>query len=1061
MNDKLHIRLFGGFEVCYGKKSLPFMHSMRMCSLLVYLVLNRQKQQTRQYLSFCFWPDTTEKQARTNLRQLIHKLRKTIPNADAFLEIDKHTIRWNPDSHFSLDIASFEKLIDQSNTAALNNDDAGMADFLEKAVEHYGGDLFPECYDSWIEPIRKNLKASFMKALNTLIDYFENKRKYSKAISYAGRLLNCDNLDEHTYRVLMKLHAQNNDRTHLADIYQECEDLLCKELGIEPSEETRLLYDRLMNDPAPGNKNGKDNRTRKLQTDWPLVGRQPEWESLLNVWKSVLKGECRFVSISGDPGIGKSRLGWELLETLRRQGYTTAYTRCYETAATLSYSPVTDWLRDDSIRAELGKLNPVWLKETARLLPQLLIEYPDLPKPDPLTENWQRIQFFESLTNAFLINKKATLLFLDDLQWCDRETLEWLGYLYHSGCANNLLVLGALRPVEGADNLPLQNLLTDLRNNSKIDEIHLGRLNPDESVKLANRVSGKMENVHPDIYGESEGNPLFVVEIVRQSHFRDRKSNSTEPDSGTASDRLIQDEFSPVPPRVHEVISGRFKQLSEKSRELLWLMAAIGREFSFRLLAEASGWETGDVIESMEELQNHQIIRELPSGAYDFTHDKLREVAYFNISGARKRWFHRQIAGAIEAVNPGKTDMYNRLAYHYDRGEEFTKAINYYRYAASHARQMLANREALHYSDRALDLLDDMPEKTRGNEIERSILIGNLISLVHLHTYSSSDIPNICNRIRHLSNKMGQSTPVPVLRTLAISNLTTGNLEAANEIGREILNQAKKTGNDIELVEACYVLGTTLEKQGKFSAADKHMDAVQVHNNPDQQREHIRQYGQDPFAICKARRAFLQWKLGEKELSNRLLEEAHRDVVELDHPFSLNYVKTILVWIHILKEELKTAQNVAEEIIRSTSRYGFSLWSAYAKIFLGSAFSKQNNITGGISLTREGLSIMENNNFAIDRPYLNSLLAEALVKVNNYDDALSIMDESLERIHKTGQRSMEAEVHRIYGEICLQMNPPGIDQAKKRFQIAIEVARKQKAAGLEQRALKSLKKVQF
>ena len=894
--------------------------------------------------------------------------------------------------------------------------------------------------------------SAFPKSLNLL----------SRLLGYAEKLLLCDDLCEDTYVILMRLHALNNDRAKSINIYREYENLLKRELDIEPGDETRKFYDRIISNTSadPGSSEKDSEHAFTLSSDWPLVGRQSEWQDLQNAWKKVLDGNNLFVSVSGDPGIGKSRLGLEFLETVRRQGYITTYSRCYETAGALSYGPVTDWLRDDGIRRYLDDLDPVWLQEIARLLPELLVERQDLHKPEPLNEKWQRSQFFEALTKAFHVSNKPKLIFLDDLQWCDRETLEWLGYLINAGKGRHLLVIGTLRPVEGAANATLQELLTDLRASGKINEIYLKGLNKKESMELAAGVAGGKKSLHPDIFGESEGNPLFVVEFVRQSHFNKSGTGLMKQDPVAGSEMHATSGNPPVPPKIFEVISARIEQLDENTREFAWLAAAIGREFSFRLLAEASGQEEPAVLRALEELLSHHIIRELRSGAYDFSHDKLREVAYFMMTGARKRWLHRQIAGAIETLHADSLANYSgRLAVHYDRGGRHIQAIEYYQEAAAHARQILADREAVDYTKRAVMLLDTIPDENRRKELERNLLIGDLISLVHLKGYSSGDIPGKCKRIRYLSKEIGKITPVPVLRTLAISSLTSGDLEASNKIGREILSRAKKSGNKVELVEACYVLGVTLDKKGKFIKADEHLKNVVENYNPEQQQEHIRVYGQDPFVICKVRRALLLWKLGQKERANQISGEAFDEARKLEHPFSLNYVRTIIAWIQILQGNIKKVQQVAKEIIRSSTHFGFRLWQAYGKIFLGSTLSKQEKPEEGISLIREGIALMDQIDYTIDRPYMNSLLAEALVRQMKYDEAGLLMDTSLRKIKETGERWLEAEVHRLHGEIHLKTEPAKPEKAKNCFEKALEVARNQNAVGFEQRILASLEKL--
>ncbi|REL33779.1 hypothetical protein DYD21_10255 [Rhodohalobacter sp. SW132] len=1063
MNSNLQIRLFGAFHVICENKPVPGLHSMRLQTLLVYLVLNRGSPQSRQHLSFCFWPDSTEAQARTNLRQLLHRLRKAIPDNDRFLLLDKQTVQWNPESPFTLDVADFEHAIDQAKKLADQHDPAAMARSFEKAAELYRGDLFPECYEAWIEPFRTALKKKYTAALQKLIEYFENNRRYQKAINYAERLLNCDNLQEKTWEDLMRLHALNGDRSKALRLYKECEEVLQQELAVEPAPELQKTAERLADGEIPGgDESDKEPKTGKqLSPDWDLVGRKHEWKTLLHNWKQALNGACRFVCISGEPGIGKSRLGLELLHNVRRQGYTAAYSRSYETAGMLSYGPVAGWLREEGFYKLWPRLDPVWLKELARLLPELLVTFPELPHPGPLSEKWQRRHFFEALAKAFLSEDKPKLLFLDDLQWCDRETLEWLAYLFHVEESAKLMVIGTLRPMEGAANESLQNLLTELRSAGSMTEINLDGLVESESLELAAQVIGSDMNPNPHIFRESEGNPLFVVEMIRQGYFRGVESGFEKQKPLADLDSEHYSESMPLPPKVNAIISARFEQLTEKTRELMWLAAAIGREFRFDILVYASGLEEPVIIRSLEELLHHHIIKELRSGGYDFSHDKLREVAARTMTNTRKRYLHKQIAGAIDALHSHNLNaVSSRLAFHYDRAGMVEKAIAWYQTASEHAREIYANEESEMLLKRAVEMLNELPEGDERNRLERDLQTGLVLTLFHIKGYGADEVLEACDRIFSLSENLNERSPFPVKRIYAISILVHGRIEESVQIGRELYDQAISTGDNIERVEACYVLGVTLSRQARFAEAKKFFQEGLDLYNPGDQQEHILRFGQDPSVVCMVRLAMAEWLAGDNEKSQKLGDEALQQATKIDHPYTLNYVKTHFAWLCNLSHDVNATIKLSEEVLATSSDHSFPDFMSICEILNGYSQHRLGFKEKGINGMLEGLRLLDLAEIGIDRPYFSSLVADALSDQGEWEEAMAISNRAVKESEETGYQWMLPEIYRIRGNIYLRKSPPDLVNAQKKLRKAVSKARNHKMPFLEQRARANLKNIQ-
>jgi tetratricopeptide (TPR) repeat protein len=376
----------------------------------------------------------------------------------------------------------------------------------------------------------------------------------------------------------------------------------------------------------------------------------------------------------------------------------------------LAYAPIVTWLRSPALRQRLLALEPTWAVEVARLLPELLSERPGLPQPGPAAEASQRQRLFEALARAILRYEEPPrradplLLMIDDLQWCDRDTLECLHYLLRFEPRAQLLIVGTVRAEEVADNPALEVLLAALRRDDQLTEIPLAPLSVEEATSLAVHMSERAltPGQLTRLYRESEGNPLFLVEALRSGLA-----------AQTGQGQIVQPGLIgtslPLPPRVHGVLHARLAQLSAPARELAGMAAAIGREFTLPVLARVCEQDEDGLVRSLDELWQRRIVVDATgqgAEAYDFTHDKLREVAYNSLSAARRRLLHRRIAEAMEAVNRNQLDPVNgQIAAHYESAGLFDRAVLYYQRAAEVARQVYANDDAIRYYRRGLALL--------------------------------------------------------------------------------------------------------------------------------------------------------------------------------------------------------------------------------------------------------------------------------------------------------------------------------------------------------------------
>ena len=234
----LDIRLLGGFSLNYGDRPVTAITSRRSQALLAYLVLHRQVAQSRQRLAFHLWPESTDEQARANLRKELSRLRLGLTSSEEFLRIDTRTLQWLPDGNFTLDVAEFETAV---KAAEQTTDRSAIRIHLEQAIEQYRGNLLPDWEDEWVLPERERLQQKHLRALERLVSVLEEQRDYQTALTYAQQMLSLDPLNEAAYGALIRLYGLSGDRAKALQLYHQCMTVLREELGVDPSSTTCRL----------------------------------------------------------------------------------------------------------------------------------------------------------------------------------------------------------------------------------------------------------------------------------------------------------------------------------------------------------------------------------------------------------------------------------------------------------------------------------------------------------------------------------------------------------------------------------------------------------------------------------------------------------------------------------------------------------------------------------------------------------------------------------------------------------------------------------------------------
>jgi DNA-binding SARP family transcriptional activator/predicted ATPase len=1029
----IRIELLGTLRFTLGQQLITSVNTNRMRSLLAFLVLHREAAQSREHLAFLLWPESSEAQARTNLRQLLHNLRRALPVECLLLVSDNQTVRWMPDSSCTIDVVEFEAAF-RAAEEVRDTDVPASREALEKATRLYQDDLLPDLYDDWLQTRRAQLRNLFAEALSRLSALLETAGDFVVAIRQVERLVALDPLREAYYQLLMRLHLLNQDRSSALRVYHQCKRNLQRELGVSPGKVTQDLFMQALKSEdlsrAPAEL-PPSAATKPL----PMFGRKLEWERLQGCWRRVTEGEPHFALIIGEPGAGKSRLAEELFESCSHNpNWSAARARCYFAQGQLAYGPVSEWLRAEPLRRVRAHLPKTQLAELARVLPEVLVDNPELASSQPLTESWQRLHLYEALNAAFRSAPKPLLLLIDDLQWCDQDSFEWLHSLFRSEAADRFLVLGTVRMEETGRDHPLASLMRELTKSGQLSEIPVAPLSVEDTASLAAQIA--MRKCDPaflsGLYQTTKGNPLFVVESVRAS-LEDQESDHS------------------IPPRVQAVISSRLAQLSPAAYELAGLAAAIGRPFSIELLAKGTDWDEDSISRGLEELWQRRIIGGEGGDAYNFTHVLLRDVAYAELNPIRRRSLHRRIARSLEELYANDSEgVSGWLAAHYDAAGMAEQAIRHCLIAASVAKRRFADAEAADLIRRALRLCRELPESAKRDKEELTLLV-TLGSLVTTHGYSMPEVGDTYERGLVISRQIGdQEHLFPLLYGAWLFHIVRGELEDSRRVAQDSVDAALREKATAEQMASQFLLGTSLFHLGQLDASWEQIEqAVQAEGGPAHPALALLA-GPDLGVFRRAYLSHLQCLFGHTVEAQAMSDESIVHAREVSHPFTLGIALDYAAMLNVYRREGKLALARAEEASEICRKYGFVYYLAFADILAGWAMGVEGDTANGLVRLRHGLEALKALRAELRLPFYHALLAEICGLAGQTGEALANIATGFAFLNKNNETWPAPELHRIHGDLLLRTGD--ILRARASYRRAVDLARQSSARLFELRA---------
>jgi DNA-binding SARP family transcriptional activator len=1013
---RLEVRLLGGVEIILDGQRIRTFHSLRLQRFLALIVLRRDPQH-RSRLAFELWPDSDEPQARTNLRKLLHDFRHSLPDIGEFVEIDNEIVCW---------IAAGPSVVD-----VLRFQDAMAAGDFELAARLYSGDLLPACYDDWVLDGRAKLRAQAYGALVRLTEEAAGRGDHKIALSYTQRIIDLEPTDEAAVRIQMEAHLALGDRAAALRAYHRYAEALERDLAVAPSEVIKATYQQL----RAGTLNRDEVQGKDLSpvAESPFVGRELEWSQLNEAWNAARAGRAHFLLVTGEPGIGKSRLALELGRRARAEGHLVASARAYEAAGRLPWGPIVDLLRSDALRSHIDTLDTVWRAELARLLPEL--RDASLPSGPSQSGNLaQRHWLFEAVSRAIAVGDRPRLLIIDDLQWCDAETIELIGFVVRSGQTAPVLIVGTARWEEIPQHHPLVGLVDALGHDQAETTVSLDRLDEATTARLAARLRAE-DTIDPELavrlWSETEGNPLFVIEALR---------------AGITSDGSQ----AVLTPTMRAVLRARLGQLTDGTRRLAEVAAVIGRPFSVGLMASATGTNERELVDHIDELWRRRIIRE-QGLTYDFSHDKLRAVTLEMISPARRRQLHRAVAEAIVVELHNDIDAASpQLAAHYDQAGMVEPAIHAYREAGARAVAVSALEKSVAMFRRALVLLADLPPSPDRDALELDIRIALGSPLVALEGYGSKGAHQLYERALSLCRTLHRPVDSPILRGLGLARLQGCRFDDCDELARALLDDERH--DPIARTEGRYLLGVSAFWRGDLARARHYLGGALEAYHLSHRYEHLALYAQDPKAICLVRLAWVELWAGDAGRSDETARSALQIAVDLDHPMTLGYVITYAAIIAAESEDLaRLAELLGDADLlwkRFSDRYLMVVLEAlrgWLDVCRGSA--------GGIEKIVRSVARSRTEGETLHLTYTLLLLARARGIVGEFRQGQAAARDGLSWSHRCNQRYLEAELWRVDGELAYRTGET--EAAAASLRSAVEIASAQGAGWLELRALHS------
>ena len=796
----------------------------------------------------------------------------------------------------------------------------------------------------------------------------------------------------------------------------------------------------------------------------PVVGREQELGILLDRWERIGEGEGQAVLLSGEAGLGKSRLIDELRERLSDSPHSWLECRCSSYTKNSALFPLIELLKqgigytEESGHEErlaqlehgvgvLGLSEP----DVVPLLAPLL----DLPHPAGapqlgLTAEQQRAKTLETLVAWILAlgERQPLLLLFEDLQWCDPSTVELLGMLLEQVPTAPVLTLLTFRPEfkppwhARSHVTPVQlNRLTRRHARAMLDGMTPGRSLPQEVIDR--------------IVARADGVPMFVEELSKMV----LKSGLLEERNGSYELTGRFDELT-VPATLQDSLMARLDRLSV-AKEVAQVAAVLGRDFQYDLLRAVAPLDEPALRQGLTRLVDAELLVQRgspPSSSYLFRHTLVQDAAYQSLLRSRRRELHRKIANALEKRHgEGRDTPPELLAHHFDEAGLAEPAVAYYRSAGERAEERSANAEAAAHLGRALQLIAALPETQERAREELALLLAFGVALQATRGFGAPEVGSVYARARALCGTLGEERQLfPALwGQWAFFDQESG-FEEADRQANELLDVAKRTGESGLILQAHHAQWTTAFLYGDLTAARAHAESgLEVYRPTEHHRQTLQYGNHDPGVCAHFHNAWVLWLLGYPDQARHESLRALELARGLEHPHSVAWSLRTRMFVEQCRRDVAAAEECAQALIELSREQGFAVPLAFGRCVSGWARTQSGALEDGATELRQGLASLRERRAKFWQVPL-ALLAEAYATAGQADTGLEVLAAEQQRLRSLGGHFYEAELDRVRGELLAQAGEASRGEAEPAFIKAIETARRQGARSLELRAGASL-----